>query len=82
MSDALTLCMLGNVVCFSSSADFLKIKILSRVTSECQRVWIQIKSDMSNLFAKYQQTTMAASKELTNHSIEPDYLSKFAYTGK
>ena len=45
-------CMLGNFACFLLSADFfsklLFQNILSRIPSECQTVWIQIRPDIQS----------------------------------
>ena len=65
----LTLCMLGNFVCFFlSSVDFLKINFfkrnLSGIPAECQRVWIKIRPDMlSGLI--WVQTVCNGYKQMT-----------------
>ena len=49
----LTLCLLGNLVFFLSSADIfqnrLSRKILSGISLQCLKVWIQIENDRNNL---------------------------------
>ena len=73
-----TLCMLGNFSCFSCRLLTFQIltfqKILSGTVSECQIVWIHIRTDILLVLIwvqtdckGYQQTTkIAASKERVN----------------
>ena len=66
---SLTRCSLGNFPSFLSSADFFRNhlfgKILSRIQSECQTVWIQIRYDVLSVLIwvqtvskRYQQMTL------------------------
>ena len=68
--------MLGNFACFLLSADFFLFSLinffqknLSGIPSECQTVWIQIRSDVlsgliwvQTVSKGYQQTTLAGKE--------------------
>ena len=78
----LTLYLLGNFLCFLSSAEFFQNQlfheIVSEIPSECQTVWIQIRPDiMSGLIwvqsdcKGYEQTTLVGN-ELNGHLSQDD----------
>ena len=82
VTDALTLCMLGNFSCFCCLLTFFNInflkKILSGTLSECQTVWIKIRTNrtlvliwVKTVCKGYHQTTKAAASK---ERVEKDHL--------
>ena len=65
----LTLCLLGNLHAFLSSADFLKInffeKNISGIPSECQTVWIEIRPNI--LYGLIWFQTVCKGNQQTTH---------------
>ena len=82
----LTLCMLGNFyMLLSSSADFFQINFCDTGTlSECQTIWIQIRTDVESVLIwlqtvckEYKQTAKVAIIKQVGNPLEKGHLSKY-----